>query len=79
MSTTLPSRRRWRSDGRSIAGWPAHYLVIADEGGDPLCLDLSQVAKHDAPVLYAMRGTGRWDFAPYCASFMALIAGLAAS
>ena len=63
----------------SIADWPAQYLVIADAGGDPLCLDLGQVQGHDAPVLYAMHGRGRWDFEPYCASFVEFIAGLSAS
>lgn len=63
----------------AITDWPAQYLVIADAGGDPLCLDLGHIDGHDAPVLWAMHGTGRWDFEPYCASFVEFIAELAAS
>lgn len=61
---------------QTIADWPAQYIVIADEGGDPLCLDLGHIEGHDAPVRYAMHGSGRWDFEPYSASFVAFIAGL---
>ena len=60
-----------------IADWPAHYVVIADAGADPFCLDLAQIDGHDAPVVYAMHGTGRWDFEPYCASFADFIGELA--
>jgi len=60
-----------------IADWPANYVVIADAGADPFCLDLAQTDGHDAPVLYAMHGAGRWDFEPYCASFAGFIGELA--
>lgn len=60
-----------------IADWPAHYVVIADAGADPFCLDLSQANGHDAPVLHAMHGTGSWDFEPYSASLVDFIDELA--
>lgn len=62
-----------------IADWPAHYVVIADAGADPFCLDLSRIDGHDAPVLHAMHGTGSWDFEPYCASLVDFIDGLASA
>lgn len=62
-----------------IADWPEHYVVIADAGADPFCLDLSQADGEEAPVLHAMHGTGRWDFEPYCASLVDFIDELASA
>lgn len=42
-----------------IEDWPAHYLVIASDEGDPYCLDLS---RKDTAVYTALHGQGEWDF-----------------
>ena len=57
-------------DQETIAGWPAHYVVIADAGADPYCLDLSAIADGDAPVYTAEHGRGRVEFARHADSFV---------
>jgi len=52
-----------------IEEWPQELLVIANDNGDPYCLDLSKSDGNDAPVLYAMHGTGEWNFELYAESF----------
>lgn len=42
-----------------IEEWPADYLVIASDEGDPYCLDLS---REDTAVYTALHGQGEWDF-----------------
>lgn len=42
-----------------IPEWPASYLVIASDEGDPYCLDLS---RGDTVIFTAEHGTGSWDF-----------------
>lgn len=54
----------------AIAGWPAHYVVIADAGANPYCLDLSAIADGDAPVYTAEHGRGAWEFARHADSFV---------
>ena len=54
----------------SIAGWPEHYLVIADAGADPYCLDLSAIENGDAPVYTAEHGAGAWHFERHADSFV---------
>lgn len=49
-----------------ITDWPANYLVIADAGGDPYCIDLSD---EKAPVYTSMHG-GPWEFEEYAGSFL---------
>jgi hypothetical protein len=53
-----------------VPDWPPHLLVIADDGGDPYCLDLSMISDGDAPVLYSRHGMGRWEFEKFAGSFM---------
>jgi len=53
-----------------IPEWPLHLLVIADDGGDPYCLDLSVISNGDAPVLYSQHGMGYWEFEKAADSFM---------
>lgn len=53
-----------------IHDWPPHLLVIADDGGDPYCLDLSMISDGDAPILYSRHGMGRWEFEKVTGSFM---------
>jgi hypothetical protein len=57
-------------DQEAIAGWPAHYVVIADAGADPYCLDLSAIEDGDAPVYTAEHGRGAWDFERHADSFV---------
>lgn len=54
----------------AIAGWPAHYVVIADAGADPYCLDLSAIADGDAPIYTAEHGAGTWRFERHADSFI---------
>lgn len=53
-----------------IADWPSNLLVIADVGGDPICIDLGAVQDDDAPISFAEHGQGQWDFQPYADSFL---------
>ena len=57
-------------DQKIIAGWPAHYVVIADAGADPYCLDLSAITDGDAPVYTAEHGRGAWEFVRHADSFV---------
>lgn len=46
----------------SLEDWPEHWLVIAEQGGDPFIYD-----RLSAQVLFAFHGAGRWEpkvFAP---------------
>lgn len=56
--------------GDAIAGWPEQYLVIADAGADPYCLDLGAMADGDAPVYTAEHGMGAWRFERHADSFI---------
>lgn len=62
-----------------IAGWPDQYLVIADAGADPYCLDLGAVANGDAPVYHAQHGTGTWRFERHADSFLDFLNEIAAA
>lgn len=53
-----------------IPDWPSHLLVIADDGGDPYCLDLSVISDGDAPILYSRHGMGRWEFEKVAGGFL---------
>ena len=55
---------------QEIPDWPPRLLVIADDGGDPYCLDLSMISHGDAPVVYSRHGMGRWEFEKITDSFM---------
>ena len=57
-------------DQEIIAGWPVHYVVIADAGADPYCLDLSAIADGDAPIYTAEHGAGAWRFERHADSFV---------
>ena len=57
-------------DQEVIAGWPANYVVIADAGADPYCLNLSAIADGDAPVYTAEHGAGTWEFVRHADSFV---------
>ncbi|MFX1395478.1 MAG: SMI1/KNR4 family protein [Promethearchaeota archaeon] len=59
--------------GEIIDDWPKDYVVIADDTADPYVLDLSKSNGEDAPVLYALHGTGNWEFEPEAESFYEFI------
>lgn len=63
--------------GAKIAGWPDNFLVIADAGADPYCLDLGNIGNGDAPIYTAMHGAGEWKFEPYADGFMAFLKEIA--
>ena len=63
----------------SIADWPVHYVVIADAGADPYCLDLADISNGDAPVYTAGHGRGAWEFERHADSFVAFLAEIAAA
>lgn len=66
-------------DQEAIADWPAHYVVIADAGADPYCLDLSAIADGDAPVCTAEHGRGAWEFTRHADSFVEFLKEIAAT
>lgn len=45
--------------GHPVSDWPADALLVADEGADPVIVDLADAA---GPVLQAMHGMGEWSF-----------------
>lgn len=62
--------------GVPIADWSDDWLLIGDEGADPLIVDLAH-AGPARPVLQAMHGAGEWNFVPIADSlpqFMLLAA-----
>lgn len=66
-------------DQEVIADWPAHYVVIADAGADPYCLDLSAIDNGDAPVHTAEHGAGAWQFVRHADSFVDFLNQVAAA
>lgn len=63
----------------AIAEWPEHYLVIADAGADPYCLDLDAISDGDAPVYTAEHGMGAWHFERHADSFVDFLNEIAAA
>lgn len=53
--------------GERIEGWPDEWFLIADEGADPIIVDLSS-HQESCPVLQAMHGTRGWAFEPIASS-----------
>ncbi len=49
-----------------IKDWPTNFVVIADSGADPYCIDINDP---HGPVYYSMHGTGTWEFEKYSDSF----------
>ncbi|MCB1584440.1 MAG: SMI1/KNR4 family protein [Xanthomonadales bacterium] len=62
-------RLSWVMDGynfnpierKSIAGWDDSWFLFADEGADPIIVDLSEQLEYSV-VYQAMHGTGDWQF-----------------
>lgn len=59
-----------------ITEWPDHFVVIADAGADPFCMDASAVSDGDAPVYWAEHGVGEWNFELYAESFLDFLESL---
>lgn len=55
---------------QSIDEWPESFVVIADAGADPYCIDLSQIKDNDAPIYKSSHGAGVWEFELYADSFL---------
>ncbi|WP_338665292.1 hypothetical protein VQH23_08975 [Pararoseomonas sp. SCSIO 73927] len=63
---------RWNGrDGRRLPDWPDHWLVVAEQGGDPFILD-----REGGAVLHARHGEGAWNPAPLFPGILAAIAAL---
>lgn len=56
-----------------IADWPTNYIVIADAGADPYCIDINQITDLDAPIYTSMHGIGQWEFELYADSFLSFL------
>lgn len=56
-----------------IPDWPENYLVIADAGGDPFCIDLTS---KEGAIYTSMHGMGTWEFELYAASFLEFLSEL---
>ena len=53
----LQAGYRWHGiTGERLAGWPDHWLVVADQGADPFILDLRTGA-----IQFARHGAGAWE------------------
>ncbi|ACU63107.1 SMI1/KNR4 family protein [Chitinophaga pinensis] len=57
-----------------ILDWPENYLVIADAGGDPFCIDLTT---KEGAIYTSAHGMGTWEFELYAASFLEFLDELA--
>jgi hypothetical protein len=55
---------------QTIDEWPKNFVVIADAGADPYCIDINQLKDNDAPVYTSIHGTGNWEFELYADSFL---------
>lgn len=62
---------------KPIEDWPSHLIVVANHGGDPYVLDLSQSDSKDAPVYTAEHGVGTWKFRRVTKSFRDFLETLA--
>jgi hypothetical protein len=66
---------RWHGhDGRRLDEWPAAWVVVADQAGDPFVADTGVAG---ARVGVALHGTGSWRpywVAPTLADFLTLLA-----
>ncbi|UII25824.1 SMI1/KNR4 family protein [Fulvivirga maritima] len=49
-----------------IADWPNNFVVIADSGADPYCIDISS---SQGAIYTSMHGTGAWEFEQCAESF----------
>ena len=59
--------------GESIDDWPLNYVVIADAGADPFCIDIGNIKDNDAAIYTSMHGAGKWEFKKYAKSFIGFL------
>ncbi|WP_445361714.1 SMI1/KNR4 family protein [Microbulbifer sp. EKSA005] len=50
-------------DNQPIPGWDKTWFLFADEGADPIIVDLAE-SNRNSKVYRAMHGAGGWDFRP---------------
>ena len=62
---------------KSIDEWPMNFVVIADAGADPYCIDINQIKENDAPIYTSMHGNGEWEFELYADSFLTFLKEIA--
>ena len=80
VSTLIKSQQGYSfnpATNQIIEDWPENFLVIADAGADPYCLDINQIKDNDAPIYTSMHGTGKWEFELYADSFLTFLKELA--
>jgi hypothetical protein len=56
--------------GKNVDDWPANFIVIADDGADPFCIDIGNIKDNDAPIYTSEHGTGAWKFKKYANTFI---------
>ncbi|KOP36357.1 SMI1/KNR4 family protein [Flavobacterium sp. WLB] len=56
--------------GEVFKDWPTNYIVIADSGADPFCIDIADITINDAPIYTSTHGAGKWEFEKYAGSFV---------
>jgi SMI1 / KNR4 family (SUKH-1) len=56
--------------GESIPDWPIHWFLFADEGADPVIIDIST---QPYSVKQAVHGAGEWSFSPIADSIAQFI------
>lgn len=62
---------------QTIDEWPKNFVIIADAGADPYCIDISKIKENDAPIYTSMHGTGEWEFELCADSFLDFIKEIA--
>jgi hypothetical protein len=62
--TTAPLGYRVDTKGQILPGWSPGWFILADEGADPVIVDLDASSGESCRVLQAMHGTGEWEFEP---------------
>ena len=60
-----------------IDEWPKNFVVIADAGADPYCIDIDKIKENDAPVYSSIHGTGKWEFELYADSVLTFLKEIA--
>lgn len=60
-----------------IDEWPTNFVVVADAGADPYCIDIHQINENDAPIYTSIHGSGDWEFELYADSFLTFLKEIA--
>lgn len=53
--------------GEIADDWPENFVVIADAGSDPYCIDINS---NDGAIFTSIHGMGEWEFEKYSDSFI---------